>query len=53
MRMSVAKQQGSAEIVAFTEPHWSDAVGFYTTSGFQQYGRDDVDIHLRLIIDGI
>ena len=47
-----AKQHGSAQIVAFTEPHWSDAVGFYTTSGFQQYCRDEVDIHLRVSLNG-
>jgi GNAT superfamily N-acetyltransferase len=46
--IAVAKARGLPEIVAFTEPHWSDAVGFYKASGFKQFGRDDEDIHLRL-----
>ena len=45
--IEVARQRGLSEIIAFTEPHWSDAVGFYTASGFEQFGRDDEDIHLR------
>jgi N-acetylglutamate synthase-like GNAT family acetyltransferase len=43
-----AKEAGLPEIVAFTEPHWADAVGFYLASGFEQFGRDDEDIYLRL-----
>jgi GNAT superfamily N-acetyltransferase len=46
--VAVANDRGLPEIVAFTEPHWPDAVGFYTASGFEQFGRDDEDIHLRL-----
>jgi GNAT superfamily N-acetyltransferase len=46
--IAVTKERGRPEIVAFTEPHWSDAVGFYTRAGFEQFGRDDEDIHLRL-----
>jgi N-acetylglutamate synthase-like GNAT family acetyltransferase len=46
--IAVAKQRALPEIVAVTEPHWTDAVGFYTASGFKQFGRDDEDIHLRL-----
>lgn len=34
------------------EPEWSDAVTFYAGCGFQQYGSDEVDIHLRLLLDG-
>jgi len=45
--VAIAKERGLSEIVAFTEPHWSDAVGFYLSSGFTQFGRDDEDIHLR------
>jgi N-acetylglutamate synthase-like GNAT family acetyltransferase len=44
----VAKDRGLPEIVAFTEPQWPDAVGFYTACGFKQFGGDDEDIHLRL-----
>lgn len=32
-------------MVAFTEPHWSDAVGFYLALGFVKYGSDAEDIH--------
>ena len=46
--IAAAKAHNLPEIVAFTEPHWSDAVGFYKASGFEQFGRDDEDIHLRL-----
>jgi hypothetical protein len=46
--IEVAKAEGFAEVVAFTEPHWLDAVGFYTARGFRQYDRDEIDIHLRL-----
>jgi N-acetylglutamate synthase-like GNAT family acetyltransferase len=42
------RSRGIAELVAFTEPDWHDAIGFYTSRGFRQYGRDDIDIHLRL-----
>jgi N-acetylglutamate synthase-like GNAT family acetyltransferase len=42
-----AKAEGFTEIVAYTEPQWADAVGFYTARGFRQYDRDEIDIHLR------
>jgi len=42
------RERGVSQIVAFTEPHWFDAVGFYLASGFEQYGSDAEDIHLRL-----
>ena len=47
-----ARYHGFSAIVAFTEPDWPDAIGFYVASGFEQYSRDDVDIHLRLLLDG-
>ena len=50
--IAVAKQRGLLEIVAFTEPHWSNAVSFYAACGFVQFGRDDEDIHLRLSFGG-
>ena len=46
-----SRQRSFPEIVAFTEPHWTDAVGFYRRSGFSQYGSDEVDIHLRLSLE--
>jgi GNAT superfamily N-acetyltransferase len=48
--VGVAKRTGFSEIVAFTEPHWTDAVGFYLASGFTKFGSDDEDIHLRLTL---
>jgi N-acetylglutamate synthase-like GNAT family acetyltransferase len=39
------------EIVAWTEPQWTDAVAFYARSGFEEYGRDPIDVHLRLSLD--
>ena len=46
--IAAAGARGLPQIIAFTEPHWRDAVGFYTGAGFEQFGRDDEDIHLRL-----
>jgi N-acetylglutamate synthase-like GNAT family acetyltransferase len=46
--IEATRSRGIGELVAFTEPHWLDAVGFYTSRGFRQYGHDDIDIHLRL-----
>ncbi len=50
--IKTVKDRGLSEIVAFTEHHWSDAVGFYVGFGFEQCGSDHVDIHLRLSLDG-
>ena len=43
-----AQEHGARELRAFTEPHWPDALGFYTSLGFVEYGRDPIDVHLRL-----
>ena len=51
--MAAARKGGLPELVAFTEPHWSDAVGFYTASGFKQLGMDEEDIHLGLRVTEI
>jgi N-acetylglutamate synthase-like GNAT family acetyltransferase len=48
--IAAAKDRTLPEIVAFTEPHWPDAVGFYTAAGFEQFGRDEEDVHLRLAL---
>jgi N-acetylglutamate synthase-like GNAT family acetyltransferase len=45
-----ARESGVPEIVAFTVPHWPDAVGFYLSSGFKQFGKDDEDIHLKFTL---
>lgn len=44
------KRRGLKSIIIATEPHWSDAVGFYRNNGFVQYGADDVDIWMRLLL---
>ena len=44
-----AAQRGFREIWAYTQPEWPDAVSFYLRSGFEQLGRDEIDIHLRLL----
>jgi GNAT superfamily N-acetyltransferase len=46
-----AQSRGARALHVFTEPHWADAVEFYRSQGFVQYGRDDEDIHLRLPLD--
>ena len=46
-----AQRHGAQDLRVFTEPHWVDAVGFYLSQGFVQYGSDDEDIHLRLPLD--
>src|SRR5262249_20228904 len=50
--IETARERGVRDIVELTEPHWSDAVGFYLASGFEQYGSDAEDIHLRLSLRG-
>jgi N-acetylglutamate synthase-like GNAT family acetyltransferase len=46
--IEATRSRGLGELVAYTEPHWTDAVGFYSARGFKQYDRDDIDIHMRL-----
>lgn len=46
-----AQDRGARELRAFTEPHWPDALGFYTSLGFAECGRDPIDVHLRLPLD--
>lgn len=43
-----ASQKGFQELIAYTEPHWENAVGFYQNRGFVQYGQDEEDIYLML-----
>ena len=42
-----ARARGVTELLVFTEPHWPDAVGLYRNAGFEEFGRDDVDIHMK------
>jgi GNAT superfamily N-acetyltransferase len=42
-----ARGAGVAELVVFTQPEWPDAVGFYRAHGFEPFGRDAIDVHLR------
>ena len=45
---TVAISEGKAWLVAFTQPEWLDAVSYYKHHGFQEFGRDSEDVHLRL-----
>jgi GNAT superfamily N-acetyltransferase len=42
-----AKDEGIPVLVAHTQPEWPDAVGFYRSHGFEQYGQDEIDVHFR------
>ena len=42
-----ARAQELSELVVHTQPEWTDAMGFYRRHGFEQVGRDEVDVHLR------
>lgn len=46
-----ARRRGATDLHVYTEPHWHAAVAFYTAQGFVMYGRDSIDIHLRLPLD--
>jgi GNAT superfamily N-acetyltransferase len=37
-------------IHAHTEPHWTGSMAFYHRAGFEQIGRDEIDVHLRLLL---
>ena len=45
-----AAQRGARELQAHTQPEWDNAVNFYLAQGFVQYGRDPIDIHLRIAL---
>lgn len=42
-----ARRTGLSELLAHTQPEWSDAMSFYRSQGFHQYGRDGIDVYLR------
>lgn len=42
-----ARTRSLREITVRTEPDWEAAVSFYQRAGFEQYGADAVDVHLR------
>ena len=46
--IAVARRRCIPEIVAHTQPEWDDATGFYVSRGFEPFGRDEIDVHLRL-----
>ena len=43
------RTRGLASLVVYTEPHW-DAPHFYRGAGFAQFGADEEDIWLRLLL---
>jgi len=47
----LASKRGLLEIIAYTQPEWPDAVGFYRFHGFEPYGQDHVDVYLRRRLD--
>jgi N-acetylglutamate synthase-like GNAT family acetyltransferase len=40
-----AQQLRLAALIAYTQPEWPDASGFYLRHGFRIYGSDSVDVH--------
>ena len=46
--METTRQAGLIRLVVYTQPEWVDATSFYARYGFEQYGKDDVDVHLGL-----
>lgn len=42
-----ARRGGAQELIAHTQPEWEGAMAFYRAHGFEPFGRDDVDVHLR------
>ena len=48
-----AARAGVAELIAYTQPEWPDATAFYRSHGFTPYGRDEIDVHLRRIVDSL
>ena len=46
-----AERRRLKRVVTATEPHWNDAVGLYTSFGFRQFDRDDVDVHLEYLLE--
>jgi GNAT superfamily N-acetyltransferase len=51
--IELAAAAGVAEVIAYTEPAWQDAMRFYSANGFVQFGEDDVDVYLRRPLSGI
>jgi ribosomal protein S18 acetylase RimI-like enzyme len=45
--IAFAAAAGAREIVAHTQPEWTDATKFYEAHGFTPYGRDAIDVYLR------
>jgi ribosomal protein S18 acetylase RimI-like enzyme len=45
--IELAAAAGARELVVYTQPEWADAMAFYRAHGFTQYGRDDIDVHLK------
>ena len=48
--LNEAREMQITEITVATEPDWTDAVSFYRSHGFVAFGKDEIDIFLRLNI---
>lgn len=51
--MDYARKGQISVLVAYTQPEWPDALGFYLHHGFRIYGKDDIDVHLRRAIGAV
>jgi ribosomal-protein-alanine N-acetyltransferase len=45
--IELAAAAGVHEVIAYTQPEWAAAMAFYVEHGFEPYGRDDIDVHLK------
>ena len=44
----IARQRGMRRLQVETNHDWSDAIGLYRNSGFNEYNRDDVSVYLAM-----
>jgi len=48
--LEYARQHQLSVLIAYTQPEWPDALGFYLHHGFRVYGNDSIDVHLRRFV---
>ena len=46
--VQTGRHRGMTRIVVETTKEWDDAIGLYRCCGFQEYDRDEADVHLAL-----
>lgn len=47
-----ARRRGMTEVQALTDTPWTSAVALYRSCGFTETGRDEVDTHFSLRLEG-